>query len=166
MENVALVPVAAPAQIETVAELAKRIWSEHYAELLGPDQIAYMVEKFQSADAIRSQLEHDGYQYFLFQYGGKNAGYLAIQFQEDSLFLSKIYVDKEFRRKHLAKTGVEYAKKLCLDKGFQKLWLTVNKGNRGSIAAYEKMGFKITREQVAEIGGGFVMDDYIMELEL
>ena len=166
METITLVPVTTPTQIETVAELAEKIWSEHYAELLGPAQICYMVEKFQSAPAVRSQLEHDGYQYFLFQYGGANAGYLAIQFREDSLFLSKIYVEKEFRRKRLAKTGVEYAKKICLDKGFQKLWLTVNKGNSGSIAAYEKMGFRITREQTADIGGGFVMDDYIMELSL
>ena len=166
MENIALVPVSTPEQIEIVAALAKKIWSEHYADLLGQAQIDYMVEKFQSVPAIRSQLAHDGYQYFLFQYNGENAGYLAIQWKEDSLFLSKIYVDKEFRRKHLAKTGVEYAKKLCLDNSRRKLWLTVNKGNSGSIAAYQKLGFQITREQTADIGGGFVMDDYIMELDL
>ena len=42
--------------------------------------------------------------------------------------------------------------------------MTVNRNNTGSVAAYEKMGFQKVREQVAEIGGGYVMDDYIMEL--
>jgi hypothetical protein len=28
------------------------------------------------------------------------------------------------------------------------------------------MGFEITREQVADIGSGFVMDDYIMEKKI
>ena len=35
--------------------------------------------------------------------------------------------------------------------------------NTGTIAAYERMGFRITGEVLTEIGGGFVMDDYAME---
>ena len=42
--------------------------------------------------------------------------------------------------------------------------LAVNKRNAAAIAAYRKHGFEIVEAVVKDIGGGFVMDDYIMEL--
>ena len=42
------------------------------------------------------------------------------------------------------------------------LWLQVNKRNTGAIGFYRAAGFKVVREAVFEIGGGFVMDDYVM----
>ena len=44
--------------------------------------------------------------------------------------------------------------------------LTVNKYNSGTIAAYEKMGFEKVRPAVFDIGGGYIMDDYIMKKSL
>jgi ribosomal protein S18 acetylase RimI-like enzyme len=46
------------------------------------------------------------------------------------------------------------------------IWLTVNRYNDATIAVYEKKGFRTVRTQVADIGNGFVMDDYIMEKEI
>ena len=43
------------------------------------------------------------------------------------------------------------------------VYLTVNKGNKRAIRAYEKSGFSITESVVTDIGHGFVMDDYIMK---
>jgi ribosomal protein S18 acetylase RimI-like enzyme len=42
--------------------------------------------------------------------------------------------------------------------------LAVNKHNAQAIAAYRKNGFRVADAVVKDIGGGFVMDDYIMEL--
>ena len=50
--------------------------------------------------------------------------------------------------------------------GYKFLSLTVNKNNKETIKAYEKMGFKQVRDIVIDIGNNFVMDDYIMEKEL
>jgi len=47
-----------------IEEMAKIIWHEHYTPIIGAEQVAYMLEKFQSAAAMRSQIEN-GYQYFL-----------------------------------------------------------------------------------------------------
>ena len=46
--------------------------------------------------------------------------------------------------------------------GCSRLVLAVNKNNRSAIAAYLKHGFRIADAVVKDIGGGFVMDDYIM----
>jgi ribosomal protein S18 acetylase RimI-like enzyme len=42
------------------------------------------------------------------------------------------------------------------------LWLQVNKKNAAAMAFYRSAGFEVIREAVFEIGGGFVMDDYVM----
>ena len=75
------------------------------------------------------------------------------------MFLSKLYVKKEFRHKGIGKAVFEKIK----DFGFDKIQLTVNKYNKNTIDAYLKYGFKIIDSVVSDIGNGFVMDDYIME---
>ena len=42
------------------------------------------------------------------------------------------------------------------------LVLAVNKANAKAISAYTKYGFRIREAIVQDIGGGFVMDDYVM----
>ncbi|WP_431021594.1 hypothetical protein, partial [Chromobacterium phragmitis] len=42
------------------------------------------------------------------------------------------------------------------------LMLTVNRHNAEAIAVYEKRGFRVRGEVAADIGNGFVMDDYVM----
>lgn len=51
-----------------MAALAKEIWGEHYRGLLTPGQITYMVDRFQSEEAITLQLS-EGYQYRLITVG-------------------------------------------------------------------------------------------------
>lgn len=47
-----------------------------------------------------------------------------------------------------------------------RIYLTVNKHNKRAIAAYERFGFARTEEAASDIGGGFVMDDYIYTYDL
>ena len=46
------------------------------------------------------------------------------------------------------------------------IYLTCNKHNEHSLAVYRKKGFKVIDEAETDIGQGFIMDDYIMELTL
>ena len=122
-----------------------------------------MVEKYQSVPAVSAQLQH-GYTYYFICEEGMPAGYIGIVQEEDRLFLSKLYIDQAFRGRGLARKALGFLRMFCKERGLAGIYLTVNRNNTGSVAAYEKMGFQKVREQVAEIGGGYVMDDYIMEL--
>lgn len=55
---------------------------------------------------------------------------------------------------------------LCKLRNLNKIWLTVNKRNFRSIDVYKHFGFETVREEYTDIGAGYVMDDYIMELKL
>ena len=123
-----------------------------------------MIEKFQSVPAITEQIRQ-GYRYYLMQYDGKFVGYTAVLLEpaEKSLFLSKIYVEKAYRGKHITSQTIAVLKKICREEGLGKIWLTVNKGNHSSISVYEHLGFVKVRDVVTDIGQGYVMDDHIME---
>ena len=80
----------------------------------------------------------------------------------DRLFISKVYLYAEERGKHYSSQILawlrDYARKLELT----GMYLTVNKGNELGIRAYKGNGFDIIESVEADIGNGFVMDDYIM----
>ncbi len=149
-----------PKQVAEVAALAKEIWTQHYVPIIGAAQVEYMLEKFQSAEAIERQIAAEGCEYDL----APGAGYLALDpdLEKKSVLLSKIYVREARRGTGLGRAMVEFAEKRCVELGCRELWLTVNKNNAGSIAFYERMGFHKTREVVTDIGGGFAMDDWWM----
>ncbi|TCM96409.1 ribosomal protein S18 acetylase RimI-like enzyme [Paenibacillus sp. BK033] len=154
-------------QIAEVARLAEQIWREHYVSIITIEQIDYMIEKFQSVSAITGQIENQGYEYCLLQQqDGTAAGYLSIRADNGKLFLSKFYVSKEHRGQGYASQAMQFIEQLCIERGLSHIWLTVNRDNASSIAVYEKKGFISVREQVADIGNGYVMDDFIMEKKL
>ena len=152
--------VRTPAQIAAVAALAKETWTRHYVPIIGAAQVEYMLEKFQSAEAIARQIAKEGYDYYLVP----GAGYLALvpDPARKTVLLSKIYVLEKLRGTGLGRALVEFAEKRGAELGARELWLTVNRNNAGSIAFYERMGFRKTNELVTDIGGGFVMDDWRM----
>ena len=160
-------PVTDEEEIATVSALADEIWREHYPSIISNEQIVYMLECFQSKSAIRQQID-DGYHYALILLDGEPAGYLAARFDpaDKTLFISKIYLCRDMRGKGGGYAASEYITGLAQDRGCRQIWLTVNRINRTAIRAYERWGFSITGEVVADIGEGFVMDDYRMEKEL
>jgi ribosomal protein S18 acetylase RimI-like enzyme len=45
------------------------------------------------------------------------------------------------------------------------VFLNVNKYNKAK-QFYEKLGFTITKEEVIDIGKNYIMDDFVMEIEI
>lgn len=154
-------------QIEAVAALAQKIWHEHYDRLLEKGQVDYMLHAFQSADAIESAIQSQGYTYYLVRCDGMEIGYIGLQPQEDgSLFLSKLYIDAPARGKGFGRECLAYVCDRARRMDCRRVWLTVNRDNAGSIAVYKHFGFRIFDSQNVDIGGGYTMDDYFMEKQL
>lgn len=157
------IPVRTEAQIRTLADKADEVWHEFFPALLSCEQIDYMVARFQSYQALGEQIG-SGYEYFLLEREGEIIGYTGIKADKGKLFLSKLYLLAPYRGKGNATPVFEFLESLCRERGLGAIWLTVNRHNARSVAVYEKKGFKTVRAQVTDIGNGFVMDDYIMEM--
>ena len=81
-------------EIKETAQLAHNIWNQHFVSIIGQAQTDYMLENFQSENAMAKQIE-DGYEYFQFILDNKPIGYFGVCKEEDNtLFLSKLYLKK------------------------------------------------------------------------
>ncbi len=164
-QTVEFVEIADPQHAPIVAELARDIWTEHFVPIIGDAQVEYMLEHFQSERAIAKQIA-EGYQYFIVQIEEGMIGYMAFVPEAESrrMQLSKLYLLPEDRGKGFGRIMIEFAEQHCRIMGAHTLWLTVNKHNRRAIDFYEHVGFTNAGPIVQDIGGGFVMDDYLLEI--
>lgn len=144
---------------QKIDALADCIWRAHYIPLVGKPQVDYMLDKFQTAKAIEEQVKR-GLEYYKLIYDDITCGYLAIKNETDALFLSKLYILSNYRGKKIGKTAISFIEEKAKTYQLKKIRLTVNIDNTNSIKAYETLGFKNVGSIVADIGGGFVMDDY------
>lgn len=161
-----MIEVKQVTNIRDLAQLTSEIWHEYWVEILSPQQINYMVEKFQSEEAIIKQIAEENYTYFYIEQDNNIAGYIGLSKKEDYLFLSKLYIKKDFRHQGIGTQVFEFIKDFALKNNYKRIILTVNKYNSNTINAYNKWGFKEIDSVVTDIGNGFVMDDYIMEYTL
>ena len=158
--------VTTQTEIKETASLAYEIWNQHFVSIIGQDQTDYMLENFQSEKAMTKQIE-SAYEYFQFVLDNEPIGYFGVcQEDDNTLFLSKLYLKKEYRGRGYARQAFEFIKGLAKGYGNKMIWLTVNKYNDNTISVYEKFGMKIIRSQVTDIGNGFVMDDYVFGYEI
>jgi ribosomal protein S18 acetylase RimI-like enzyme len=141
---------------------AASIWEHHYTPIIGGDQVAFMLDKYQSAEAMFDQFSA-GYKYALVICGGQKAGYFAYDGKaEREVFISKLYIHKDFRRRGLGMRILDFIAKETQALGCTAMTLSVNKDNSDSIRFYSKYGFQTIKAQKVAIGEGFYMDDYVM----
>lgn len=162
-----IVKVSSDEQFLLTAKLAEEIWNQHFISIIPKAQIDYMLEKYQSYSAMKSQTESEKYGYYLIRDAdGVFQGYFAVAPKDGQLFLSKIYIRKACRGKGYARKSIEFMKELAAGLSLSGIFLTVNRNNTDTVGAYKKMDFKIIKEVDTDIGNGFFMNDYIMRLEI
>lgn len=153
--------------IQAVAELANEIWNEYFVDLIGQAQVDYMLDHYQSVSAITAQLE-SGQQYYLLKLDNKLVAYVSLvsDSPRDKVMISKLYVKQAIRGEGVGLYLLDFVKGQCKRKGIHSIWLTVNRNNQSTIDWYLRRGFKVTAETRKDIGEGYFMDDFIMEMAL
>jgi len=154
-----------PEEAKDIAEMARAIWMDYYPPIVGRDDTEYILDKFQSEEAIRRQIA-DGYLYSFIMDGGERAGYFCILPDGDSLFISKLYVSKGRRGRGLGSRTLDDILEKGRMLGKKRAYVRVNKDNRKSIEIYLHKGFTVAREETVDIGGGFFLYDLIAERPL
>lgn len=153
------------AQLRQLSDLANTIWHEYFIDLISEDQINYMVEKFQSYEAIKKAMKEEDYTYFLAYEGDDLIGYCGVKPDADRLFLSKLYLRKDKRGQGLSSILLNQAIAFAKEQHKKAMYLTCNKYNSHSLDVYHAKGFKDIDAVQTDIGRGFIMDDYILQLD-
>lgn len=149
---------AGPEHVADIARLATIVWRAHYPGIISHEQIDYMLAKMYDLDVLRSEIAA-GITYLRAVENGQLFGFAAYGPANNEIKLHKLYVDRQHQRRGIGKALINHVERACDGRA---LMLTVNRRNHKAIAAYQKHGFVIRESVVADIGDGFVMDDYVM----
>jgi diamine N-acetyltransferase len=154
---------ATRADVPALRELARRIWWAHYPGIVPDAQIAYMLERMYDADTIARELAGPVV-WELAELGGAPAGFLAWEPRpaEHHLWLHKLYLAPEHHGRGHGQRLLAHVFAQARRLGLPAVDLAVNRRNARALHAYERAGFQTLRAQVKDIGGGFVMDDFIL----
>jgi len=154
---------ASEAEIPALRALAERIWRESYAALLTPAQIDYMLRWMYAPEAIAREMG-EGTIWETAWLDGELIGFhsCTLESQAKRLKLNKLYLLPEQQGLGLGQQLLDRVHSVAAQHGARQVWLQVNKQNARAIRAYERAGYVVERSAVFDIGGGFVMDDFIL----
>jgi diamine N-acetyltransferase len=155
---------ATDADIPMLRSLADTIWHACYPGIITHEQIDYMLGRMYAAEVIRRELAA-GVRWQLTHLDGEPIGFLSCPHDatQQLLKLNKLYLLPAHHGRGLGRAMLEHVKTLAAELHATRIWLTVNKANARAIRAYERAGFRTIDAVVTDIGGGFVMDDFVME---
>ena len=164
---VAILP-ATETDLPAIARLAGIIWRLHYPGIISTAQIEYMLAQMYSLETLRDDLRLRAIRYERLFAGAELAGFAAYGPTEQSKVfkLHKIYLHPNRHGQGLGSLLLRHCEREARKDAAERLVLTVNKRNSQAMAAYKRNGYAITDSIIADIGGGYVMDDYVMSKEL
>jgi diamine N-acetyltransferase len=143
-----------------IQHLAKAIWQDHYVPMVGQAQVDYMLGRFYAPEALAQQAA-EGQQFWLISQDDLPCGYIGISEKSTGeYFLNKFYLATSLQGKGIGEKVFNTL--LSNYNNLKTIRLQVNINNYKTINFYFKVGFKIEKRFILDIGEGFVMDDFIM----
>lgn len=151
--------------IDLIQQLAYTIWPETYNELLSQDQLQYMLQLIYSKDSLRNQVEQLKHQFIILTDNAIPIGFASYSPKDGSpktYRLHKLYVLPAQHRKGAGSFLLNY----IIDeiKSVAKILELNVKRDNPAVHFYKKLGFTIACDVDLDIGNGYFMRDYIMEL--
>lgn len=155
---------ASEPDLPAVRELADVIWRECYPAFLPPGQIDYMLARMYELETMRDEVRSQGICYELVETAGELVGFAAHgPTPEPGVYqLHKLYLHPRFHGRGFGSRLLRHCEGEVRKLGAVRLILRVNRNNRKAIDAYRRNGYNIVEPAVTDIGGGFVMDDFVM----
>ncbi len=155
--------------IPVIQQLSNEIWRKVYPAIVPLGQIEYLLNEWHSQEALTEQMTELGHQFILIEWNSESIGYAsyaAKQKEDSSRFrLNKLYVQPEVHGKGIGRAIIRFIANEIKPLGATVLELNVHKRNP-AVAFYKHIGFEIAKEEVTEIAHGYLLDVFIMELDL
>lgn len=163
MTSLRIIP-ASLEDIPVIRSIAQRTWPHAYlGTILEQPQLEYMLDLLYSSSTLEAVMMRKD-QRFLLAYEGVEAGAFAgytPHHAPGTTHLNKLYVLPEWQGRGAGHVLLERVLLEASRCGDHTVELNVNKRNK-AITFYERHGFTRLRDEVIDIGSGYVMDDYVM----
>jgi GNAT superfamily N-acetyltransferase len=153
--------------IPVIAQIAENTWPHAYGSILSPEQLRYMLDAIYSQTILTEVMTEGSQKFLLLKDKDGYQGFASFgPRREDAVVykLHKLYVLPTCQGKGYGKLLIDEVKKQVEARGSNTLDLNVNRFNPAR-EFYQKLGFKIIREEDVPIGP-FWMNDYVMRCQL
>lgn len=152
-------------EVPIIRELAHQIWPDTFGEILSQEQIHYMLKWMYSLDTLSKQLS-EGHHFFLYEEHGVPLGFMGIELFDDCrVKIHKLYVLPDTQGKGVGKQFIAFVKTWAQEHGAHAVFLNVNRFNK-AVDFYKNIGMTIIKTEDIDIGNGYLMEDYVMEIKL
>lgn len=152
----------------SIRAIAKEVWPIAYGAILSQAQLDYMMEMMYSIPSLQKQSNEKGNHFIVAMDDGIPVGFAAYEFNYEGKSKSKIhkiYILSNQQGKGIGRLLIDYITNQARQNKQEALLLNVNKNNVAQ-HFYKKLGFEISYEEVIDIGNGYVMDDFVMEISI
>jgi GNAT superfamily N-acetyltransferase len=156
---------ASDSALVVVSQLAGRIWRAHYPSILSREQIEYMLAWMYDVAQLRRDVAR-GVVYELLFDGERAIGFCGYEPVGTELKLHKLYLEVTEHGRGLGSLLLKHVEDEARRRGLPTVVLGVNRFNEKAIRTYQRNGYRVRQELKTDIGGGYVMDDYIMEKQV
>ena len=153
--------------IPIIQEIAHTTWPITYGAILSTAQLEYMMDLMYS-DASLLELFKKKSLFFLAYEDDSCLGFTNCEnnyLNKKTTRIHKIYILPKAQGKGVGKLLVEKVIALAKENHSEVVSLNVNKFNK-AVDFYKKMGFEIVTQEDVDIGNGYLMEDYRMELKI
>jgi len=152
--------------IPLIRQLTFAIWPQTYSQLLSKDQIEYMLELIYSESSLHQQIAIEGCTFIIIYDDTIPVAFASYSETKPRVWkLHKIYVLASQQGKGTGKFIINYVVDEIKKQNAKALQLQVKRDNPAQ-HFYTKLGFTIIETADFDIGNGYFMKDYIMELPL
>ena len=150
-----------------VHEIAYATWPDTFKEILSQEQIQYMLNWMYDLKHLENQF-NQGHQFYVAELEEIPVGFIGIEPNHPKKGLTKIhkiYILPNKQGLGIGKKLIQYVRELSIQSEIEGLLLNVNRFNK-AVEFYKAIGFNILFEENIDIGNGYLMEDYVMKLEL
>jgi diamine N-acetyltransferase len=162
------ISIATVNDIVTIQTIAKITWPVAYGEILSQAQLDYMLYKMYSDEVLKDNLTNKGHHFILAKENDVCLGFASFEYNyisKDVTRLHKLYLLPSAQGKGVGKKLIDAIVEKAQKNHSTSLSLNVNRFNK-AVSFYKKVGFEIIAEEDLDIGDGYLMEDYKMELKI
>jgi len=151
-------------EARNINELAHPIWIEVFGPMItgGIPETERIFRSWLNPEEIARTMD-GGRRYAYVKEKGETIGFAAVDIEPGgAMFISKIYLKKEFRGKGFGSEALRDLVEYGRVNGCSVAYLHVNVKNAEAIKAYERNGFERKVHEITYLGDGDCINDYHM----
>lgn len=159
---------ASEADFRPMAVIAAAAFRSNYPGFLSGEQIEYMLEHRYASQALLRQAQR-GHRFLIAHQDGLPTAFLsfALSIEDaDEAQIHKLYIRPDLQGHGIGRRLMETVEARVIGLGRSHLVLTVNRLNIHAINFYIRLGFLLRSAVDTDIGGGFMMNDFVMTKRL